>query len=311
METIHRPVMLAEVIEALAPKSPGVYIDATCGLGGHAEAILEASSPEGRLLAIDRDPAALSKAQTRLERFGDRVTFVEGGFGDVRRFAEQTDHLPADGLLADLGVSSLQLDDIERGFSFRGDAPLDMRMGPSVGDTARDLLQRIDLDTLTEILRDFGEIQHARAVAKVILEARDEGALETTKDLVRAVEKKLGSKRWGELHPATRVFQAIRIATNRELDELASLLEALPEILKPGARAAIISFHSLEDRLVKNAFKPPPPPPLPRGLPIQVEVPEPPLHPIHKKVITPSGGEIEQNPRARSAKLRVAERRAG
>jgi 16S rRNA (cytosine1402-N4)-methyltransferase len=306
----HEPVLLKEVVEALAPRSPGVYIDATCGLGGHAEAILEASAPEGRLLAVDRDPEALKEARPRLSRFGDRVTFLEGHFSELARFASDTNHSPADGLVADLGVSSLQLDDRTRGFSFQGEGPLDMRMGPIVGETAKELLARLDAESLATILYELGEVKSSRAVARSIIEARDAGELETTRDLTRVVEKKLGKKRWGAIHPATQVFQAIRIATNRELDELEALLRALPEILKPGGKAAIISFHSLEDRLVKNAFRGPQEEPPPRWVPIRGEIEKPrhPLSPLTKKPITASEEEIERNPRSRSAKLRVAER---
>jgi 16S rRNA (cytosine1402-N4)-methyltransferase len=304
--TIHHSVLLEEVVAALAPRSPGVYIDATLGLGGHAEAILDASGPAGRLLGVDRDPEALVLAEQRLKRFGDRVTLKQSDFSRLVEVA--ADHIPADGLVADLGVSSLQLDRPERGFSFRQPGPLDMRMGPAVGPTLAELLSRIDLDELTRVLQERGEVSGARRLAKVILAARDRGELRSTRDLAELIEAERGPKRPGAIHPATQVFQALRMAVNRELEELAELLAAIPNLLAPGGRAAIISFHSLEDRAVKDAFRDPPEAPAPRrGLPVAKA--RSPLQAIHKKVIVPGPAEIERNPRARSAKLRVAERR--
>ena len=311
MELGHQSVLLREVVEGIAPKQGGVYIDATCGLGGHSEAMLDASAPDGRVMSIDRDPDALAIARKRLARFGDRSTVVEGDFSSVGRIAREQAHAPADGVLADLGVSSLQLDDGPRGFSFRADAPLDMRMGPRVGQTAEELLAEVDLGTLCEILRDFGEIPRPKRVARALIDARDAGALKTTSDLVRAVQPHLPHRRGPggkKTHPATRVFQAIRIAVNRELAELEGLLEAVPSLLKPGGRVAIISFHSLEDRIVKKAFREPPVDPRHRHLPISRE-PQNPLEAVNRRPILPAAEEIDGNPRARSAKLRIAERR--
>jgi 16S rRNA (cytosine1402-N4)-methyltransferase len=303
---IHRSVLLDEVVGALAPRAGGIYIDATCGLGGHSEAILEASSPDGRVLAIDRDPSALELASGRLARFEDRVTLVEGDFSELRVYAEASDHFPADGVVADLGVSSLQLDDPKRGFSFRSAGPLDMRMGPRVGHTAAELLEEFDVDDLARVLREFGEIARARHVAEAILAARDAGQLETTADLAAIVDR-FAARKSTPIHPATRAFQAIRIAVNRELDELEKLLAELPALVRPGGRCAIISFHSLEDRLVKRAFSDPEEDPALAKLPI--ERARGPFEPISRKPITPSRRELDDNPRARSAKLRVAERR--
>ncbi len=301
MSAIHTSVLVDEVIDRLAPSAGGFIIDATCGLGGHTEAILEASAPDGRVLAVDRDPAAIQLASERLARFGDRVRIVEGSFGDLCALA--ADDPRAEGVLADLGVSSLQLDDRARGFSFEGSADLDMRMGPIVGDTAYELLSSIDRDGLTTILRD-GEVRNPRLMARAIIDRREAGELNTTQDLVKAAERgSRGPRR--KIHPATLVFQAIRIAVNDELGQLAALLAALPKLLAEGGLAAIISFHSLEDRRVKQAFKDPPAPELPRNLPVDLR-PRGPFELLSNKPITPSEEEIARNPRARSAKLRVA-----
>jgi 16S rRNA (cytosine1402-N4)-methyltransferase len=307
--SIHASVLLDEVVRALDPKDGGLYIDATCGLGGHAEAILTAASPTGRLLGVDRDPIAIELAAGRLARFGDRAIVVEGDFSDLRTYAEASDMCPVDGIVADLGVSSLQLDDAKRGFSFMRPGPLDMRMGPRVGATAAELLETYDEEHLMHVLRDFGEVNRPRQIARAILDARDAGRLSTTQDLAEIIERASGGRKGSPIHPATRAFQAIRIAVNRELEELEKLLAVLPALTKPKGRAAIISFHSLEDRLVKYAFSDPEPEPLPRGLPIEPVKKKGPWSLLTKKPITPSASEIESNPRARSAKLRVAERR--
>jgi 16S rRNA (cytosine1402-N4)-methyltransferase len=307
--SIHASVLLEEVLRALQPKDGGLYIDATCGLGGHSEAILAASAPTGRLLGVDRDPIAIELATGRLARFGSRATIVEGDFSDLEVYAKASDMVPADGVVADLGVSSLQLDDPKRGFSFMKAGPLDMRMGPRVGSTAAELLETYDRDGLVRVLKEFGEVHRARQIAEAILGARDEGALNTTEDLADVVERASGGRRGSPIHPATRAFQAIRIAVNRELEELARLLRVLPELVRPTGRVAIISFHSLEDRLVKHAFGDPEMEPMPRGLPVEPARKKGPWTLLTKKPITPSEGEIESNPRSRSAKMRVAERR--
>lgn len=305
----HASVLLAESVGGLAPRDGGVYVDATCGLGGHAEAILEASAPAGRVLGLDRDPDAIARATARLARFGARIRIVEASFSEVAARARAEGFDRVDGVLADLGVSSLQLDAPERGFSFMRAGPLDMRMGPSVGPTAAELLDRVDAETLADILREFGEVPRPRAVAEAILSARARGALTTTDALAEVVARASGGRRGAPTHPATRAFQAIRIAVNRELDELAALLAALPDLVRPGGRAAIISFHSLEDRMVKRAFEDPPPEVLPRGLPVEPVRVRGPWQVITKKPIVPSADETAANPRARSAKLRIAERR--
>lgn len=304
---IHTTVLRAEATRALAPVSGGTYIDATLGLGGHAESVLEASEPDGRLLGIDRDPEALRHARARLQRFGDRFTAVEGSFSELDQIAERTMHKPADGVLADLGVSSMQLDTGSRGFSFMQDGPLDMRMGPSVGPPLSELLAEWDEAELARILRDYGEVAEPRRVARALVAARLEGKLSTTFDLRRVVERAASKRdRHRAHHPATKVFQALRIATNRETEELEQLLEQMARVLAIGGRAAVITFHSLEDRLVKNAFRDEAPPPMPRGLPIEPEVRRTPLLAVSKRPTLPSEQELAANPRARSAKLRVA-----
>lgn len=306
---IHASVLLNEAIHGLDPRDAGTYIDATCGLGGHAEAILDRCSPSGRLLAVDRDPQAIELASGRLARFGSRVQIVEGDFSDLRVYAEASDMFPADGAIADLGVSSMQLDDPQRGFSFSKSGPLDMRMGPRVGETAAELLESFDAEQLKDILRDFGELNRSRQIAEAIIRARDEGQLKSTSDLANVIERASGGKKSSPIHPATRAFQAIRIAVNRELEELEKLLAVLPELIRPGGRVAIISFHSLEDRMVKHAFEDPKEEPALRGLPIAPSVVKGPWQALTKKPITPSEDEVEENPRSRSAKLRIAERR--
>jgi 16S rRNA (cytosine1402-N4)-methyltransferase len=306
---IHASVLLHEAVRGMAPKDGGKYIDATCGLGGHAEAILEACGPTGRLLAVDRDPTAIQIAAGRLKRFGERVSIVEGDFSELRLYAEAAGLFPADGIVADLGVSSMQLDDPKRGFSFSKDGPLDMRMGPRVGETAAEMLESFDVEQLKDILRNFGEVNRCRPMAEAIIAARDRGELKTTGALAEVIERASGGRKSSPIHPATRAFQAIRIAVNRELEELETFLNVLPELIRAGGRAAIISFHSLEDRMVKHAFEDPKETPLPRGLPSPTGPKLGPWRQLTKKPLTPSDAELALNPRARSAKLRIAERR--
>lgn len=308
MSALHTSVLLQEVIDGLQPKAGGVYIDATCGLGGHTRALLEHSGPDGRVLGVDRDPEALREARVRLAEFGDRLTLVEGDFSALKEQAAQTGHLPADGVLADLGVSSLQLDRAERGFSFQRKGPLDMRMGPGVGPTAAELLASVDEAELTRILSEYGEVDRPKQVARAILEARDAGKLNSTQDLAALLERTIRGRPTG-IHPATRTFQALRIAVNRELAELEALLALLPELVRPGGRAAIISFHSLEDRLVKRAFEDPKPAQQPHRLPVEPERKFGPWRALQKRPVVAEAAEVEANPRSRSAKLRIAERR--
>jgi 16S rRNA (cytosine1402-N4)-methyltransferase len=286
----HVTVMLEESLRALAPRSGAVYADTTLGGGGHAEAILEASAPDGRLIGIDRDETALAAARSRLARFGDRATLVHGEMRDVRTLIADAGAARVDGIIADLGVSSPQLDQPSRGFSFSAEGPLDMRMDRSRGQTARELIEELSEGELADLLYELGEERKSRRVARSIMRARDEGELSTTSDLRRACVRALGPKR-GRIDPATRTFQALRIAVNGELDQLRTLMADLPVILEDEGVAVVISFHSLEDRIVKRAF---------RG--------DERLEPLTKKPQVASDEEQRENPRARSAKLRAARR---
>lgn len=285
----HLSVLRAEVVSAISPRAGGVYVDATLGAGGHAEAVLEI--PGTQLIGVDRDAGALGLASARLARFGDRVRLIHG------RFAEIEDHLEAlgvaqvDGLYADIGLSSMQLDDAARGMSFRSEGPIDMRMDRSAGETALDLIDRLSDDELADVIYKYGEERRSRRVARCIKQARSAGELHTTLDLRRAVVRAVGPARVGGVDPATRTFQGLRIAVNGELSELESLLAAAPRVLVPGGVLAIISFHSLEDRLVKRAMRD-----------------RTTWRPINKKPIVAGDEETADNPRARSAKLRAAVR---
>ena len=288
---VHRTVLLEETVDALAPRSGGVYCDATLGGGGHAEAILERSAPAGRLVGVDRDPRALAASRERLAPFGDRVTFLHGAFGRLPDLLERAGIARIDGLVADVGVSSPQLDDPERGFSFREGGPLDMRMDPTSGRTAVELIGEQDAESLANIIFELGEERRSRPIARSILRMRDDGQLATTDDLRRAVHRVTGPKR-GRIDPATRTFQALRIAVNDELGELETLVAHAADLLVDDGVVALISFHSLEDRIVKWAF---------RG--------DDALQPLSKKPVTASEQELADNPRARTAKLRAARRR--
>lgn len=286
---VHETVMRTPVVNALAP-SAGVYVDATVGGGGHAEGILEAH-PEARVIALDRDEIALAAAKERLARFGDRVTFVKTPFGDVAAALASVGLAQVDGLCADLGVSSPQLDEAARGMSFRREGPIDMRMDRSSGETALELVERLSDDELADILFHYGEEKRSRRIARSVKRALAEGQLATTLDLRRAIVRAVGPVRVGGVDPATRTFQALRIAVNGELEQLEALLVALPDVVRSDGRVAILSFHSLEDRLVKNAFRD-----------------DPRMERLTKKPVIASDEEAARNPRARSAKLRAARR---
>jgi 16S rRNA (cytosine1402-N4)-methyltransferase len=303
----HEPVLFTEVLEFLIPsRNDGTLVDATLGLGGHAEGLLQGHS-DVRLIGIDRDPEALERSRQRLSRFGDRVTLVRGRHESLIDILKQSGTETISGLLADLGVSSMQLDDAARGFSFRFDAPLDMRMGPD-GRTAADLVSTLDEYELARILRDYGEEPFARPIARAIVKARDEAPIETTTrlaEVIRTVKK----PRYNEIDPATLTFQALRIATNEELSGLDRFIDDAVSVLETGARIAVISFHSLEDRIVKRAFRrlkgectcPPNLPVCGCGAKEIVNV-------LTGRPVTASEEEIARNPRSRSAKLRVAEK---
>ena len=286
--------MLDEVLLWLRPRAGGRYIDGTLGNGGHAAAILAASEPDGTLLGLDADPDALPVARARLEPFGERAVIVNANFRELAQAVADHEFGPADGILLDLGMSSRQLDVGGRGISFRNDEPLDMRFDPTSGESAADLLNRADETEIANVLYEYGEEHRSRRVARSIVRQRERAPLATTSDLIEAVEDALGPKR-GRIHPATKSFQALRIAVNDELGALDAVLPMAASLLAPGGRLAVISFHSLEDRRVKQFFR-------------AGGSPEAPLTELTRKPAVPSPEEAERNPRARSAKLRVAER---
>lgn len=286
----HVTVMLREVVQAIAPRSGGTYLDLTAGGGGHSAALLEAAA-EARVFAIDRDPVAVAAASERLRPFGDRVQVVHASFTDVPFVLAAHGIAHVDGVVADLGVSSPQLDTPGRGMSFRQSGPLDMRMDTTRGETAIDLIERLSQDELANVIYQFGEERRSRRVARCIKQALEAGELETTTDLRRAIVRAVGPRRVAGVDPATRTFQALRLAVNQELGELSAVLQALPNIVAEGGVATFISFHSLEDRLVKRAF-----------LDRQV------WQRLTKKPLMVRDDEREENPRSRSAKMRAARR---
>ena len=308
MASDHLPVLTERVLELLVPVAPGLLVDATVGLGGHAEALLEAA-PGFRLLGLDRDPEALARAGERLRGFSDRVRLVEATFDTLPEVLDRLDLEAPAAVLADLGCSSLQLDTARRGFSFSADGPLDMRMG-GTGPTAADFLQQAEWEELVRVLRDYGEERRARAIARAIIRRREQSPLRTTGELSRLVQDVVGAGHGGRIHPATRTFQALRIAVNDELGQLERFVEPTVNALRPGGRIAVISFHSLEDRIVKHTLRRlagrctcPPDFPVCRCQPQRlVEV-------LTSSPVRPDDAEVALNPRARSARLRAAERR--
>lgn len=287
---VHATVMKDEILVALAPSQGGVYVDATLGAGGHTEAILESASG-ARVIAFDRDAKAITAAKERLAPFGERVTFVPQSFANLRAALDSLGIRTVDGVCADLGVSSPQLDDADRGMSFRREGPIDMRMDQDNGETALELIDRLSDEALADVIFRYGDERRSRRIARSIKRALGDQELHTTLDLRRAIVRAVGPVRVGGVDPATRTFQALRIAVNQELEELDALLGALPDVLSPGGVAAILSFHSLEDRLAKHAFQH-------RDL----------WTPLWKKPLVASDEERGQNPRSRSAKLRAARR---
>lgn len=292
---VHEPVMTAETIALLDPSRGGLFVDCTVGLGGHARALLEAGA--SKLLGLDRDPAALKIARERLKGFGDRVELVHADYRELGRVLDDRGVPGVDGALADLGVSSMQLDAEGRGFSFRRDEPLDMRMDQSQGPTAADLLDQVGEEELANLIFEYGEERYSRRIARAIVEARGRGSITTTGQLAQIVRRAVPRRGYQRIDPATRTFQAIRIWVNRELDQLeAFVVEACSRLLA-GARFAVITFHSLEDRIVKHAFRA-----LAQGRMA--------LRILTKRPIVPGDTELDRNPRARSAKLRAVERLA-
>ncbi|MBI3298525.1 MAG: 16S rRNA (cytosine(1402)-N(4))-methyltransferase RsmH [Elusimicrobia bacterium] len=292
-EYTHEPVLLSEVLELLVTDRAGVYLDATLGLGGHAEAVLEALDPEGRLLAVDADPEALAHAGRRLAAQGPRLRAVHCNFRNLSKVLAGEAPASLSGALFDLGVSSLQMDKPSRGFAFRHDGPLDMRLDPGSPLTAARIVNEWPAEQLELLLREYGEERAARRIARWIVDARAHEAFETTGQLKTLLEQRL--PRVGRIHPATKTFMALRIAVNQELEALTRGLESVLPALKPGARLAVISFHSLEDRIVKNLFK------------SLVEAGT--CASVTDSPVCAAPAEVARNPRSRSAKLRVIERR--
>jgi len=286
----HTPVLLEEVLRQLQPHTGGLYVDGTLGGGGHTEAILRVSAPDGRVIGLDRDDEAIASSHARLSEFCVRAQLVTANFSELRNMLAKLQVAGVDGVLFDLGVSSRQLDEPTRGFSFLRDGPLDMRMSQSASLTAREVLATETQEELARIFFVYGEERRSRAIAKRIVEQRKHEPLETTTQLVRLIERVLGPKR-GPVHPATRTFQALRIHVNRELDNLREGLAAATEALNPGGRLVVISFHSLEDRIVKWFFR---------------ETQS--LRVLTKKPLMAGEEECAANPRSRSAKLRAAEK---
>ncbi len=293
---MHVPVLYNEVLAGLNVRPGGLYIDGTVGAGGHAAGILEGSGPNGRLMGFDRDAATLQVAAERLAPYGDRVRLIHAPYTAL---GEHVAPGSAAGMVLDLGLSSLQMDDPERGFAFRHDGPLDMRFDVSAGQTAADVVNTWPVDDLADALYEFGEERQSRRIARAIVDARP---LQTTGQLAEVVARAIGKYR-ERIHPATRTFQALRILVNDELGQVAEVLPQAVEALAPGGRLAVITFHSLEDRIVKRFFR------QASGVVEEgANLSSPTLRIVNKKVIEPAAAEIEANPRSRSAKLRLVER---
>src|SRR5688572_25926001 len=294
-DPIHEPVMVDETIDLLAPSRGGLFVDCTVGLGGHTRALLDAGA--SRVLGLDRDPDALRIARARLESYGDRVALVHADYRDLGRVLDEHQIAGIAGALADLGVSSMQLDTGGRGFSFRRDEPLDMRMDRSTGPTVADLLQDVPEEELANVIFQHGEERFSRRIARAIVDARRTAAITTTGQLAQIVRRAVPKRGYQRIDPATRTFQALRIWVNRELDQLDTFLAEACRRLLVGARLAVITFHSLEDRIVKHAFRA-----LAQGG-VALRI-------LTKRPLVPGEAELDRNPRARSAKLRAIERLA-
>ena len=307
----HRPVLLAEAISGLQPRPGGRYLDGTFGGGGHTRALLESSAPAGIVLTLDADPAAIDRATVLQHDPGiaERLIPVRANFADLAAVARERGVTPLDGILLDLGLSSFQLDQPERGFAFRHEGPLDMRFNPERGAPARDLVNTLPERALADLIWRYGEEPGSRRIARAIARERQQAPIETTTRLAEIVAGALGGRRGRDIHPATRTFQALRIATNEELTALEAALSGALDVLAPGGRLAVIAFHSLEDRIVKRFIEresagcvcPP-------EIPVCVCGHRPRLQKITRRAVRPDAAEQESNPRARSAVLRVAER---
>ncbi|QHI67966.1 16S rRNA (cytosine(1402)-N(4))-methyltransferase RsmH [Tichowtungia aerotolerans] len=305
---MHVPVLLNETLDLLVNNPAGTYIDGTLGRGGHSKEILKRLNPEGRLIGLDRDLEAIKQTKVILEPFGDQAQRLHGNFSEMKELCKQIGVTEVDGVLLDLGVSSPQLDVAERGFSFGKDGPLDMRMDRTQGRSAADWVNEEDEQILADVIFRFGEERDSRRIARAIVQAREGRRIERTLDLAEIVERAKGGRR-GPTHPATKTFQALRMAVNAELDSLERGLEAGLSMLRDGGRMAVITFHSLEDRMVKECFK--------RHCVKRESLQqggekliydEPAVRLLNKKPLTASKQELMDNPRSRSAKLRVAER---
>lgn len=308
--TVHEPVMKSEVLEDLDVRPGGRYIDCTLGGGGHTRALLEASAPDGRVMGIDQDPDALERTGRVLASYGDRFCPAHGNFEAVAALVEKHEFDSPDGILVDLGVSSDQLDTPERGFSFRFDGPLDMRMDPTLGMPVSEWLGIVDESQLAHVLRTLGEERQSRKIARAILEAHRAGELTGTAALAEVVEKAVGGRKGSRIHPATRTFQALRMAVNREMEVLRTVLEEGIRLLPENGRMAVITFHSLEDREVKHTFR--------RHEGKEVSLfqggsewrGDPPrVRCVRRKARMAGDEEVAHNPRARSAKLRAIEKK--
>ncbi|MCC7021516.1 MAG: 16S rRNA (cytosine(1402)-N(4))-methyltransferase RsmH [Thermomicrobiales bacterium] len=307
----HAPVLLDEAIAGLQPRPGGRYLDGTFGGGGHTRALLAASAPDGIVLALDADPAAIERgcAMRQEPGIGDRLIVARTNFADLATVARDRGVVPLDGILLDLGLSSFQLDAPERGFAFRFEGPLDMRFDPERGSPARELVNTLPERELADLIWRFGEEPASRRIARAIVREREARPIETTGELAEIVSRAVGGRRGRDTHPATRTFQALRIATNQELEALEAALAGALDVLAPGGRLAVIAFHSLEDRLVKRFIEreraacicPP-------GLPVCTCGHTPRLQKVTRRAIRPGAAEMAANPRARSAVLRVAER---
>lgn len=306
-ENIHQSVLLAETIELLKPQANETFVDATLGLGGHAEAIL-AAADKVKVIGIDQDREAIKFAEKRLSNFGDRIKIFQANFSEIKEVLADAKITEIDGVLADLGVSSLQFDSAERGFSFRFDAPLDMRMNADeVTETAAELLENLSEEEIANLIYRYGEERFSRKIARRIVERRERGeAVKTTRELAEVIGRAIGRGKKDKIHPATKTFQALRIAVNRELEILEQFLIDGIDVLKIGGRFAVITFHSLEDRIVKQTFQkfsgkcfcPPRFPLCVCGAEKRIEI-------LTRKPVVPGEFEIKENPRARSAKLRA------
>ena len=301
----HQPVLYKEIIHALQPHAGGRYVDGTLGAGGHARGIMEVSAPDGQLLGLDVDPQALAIARRNLAPYEQRTHLAQASYTSLSTQLAQLHWETVDGILLDLGASSMQFDTPERGFSFLQDAPLDMRFGPHIPQTAADLVNKYSERELADLIYQFGEERDSRKIARAIVRARP---IHSTRELVAVIES-ISPRRGDRVHPATRTFQALRIAVNEELTSIEAVLPQAVAALKPGGRLAVISFHSLEDRIVKDFFREQSKdrvnPPYERIYEVERKAT---LKEVNRKPLTPSEEEIRKNPRARSAKLRSAEK---